>query len=54
MRADLYQIGYAGALLTTMRAMTVSEACASFGRALDAVVEDRVEGAISRRAGEGP
>jgi len=35
-----------------MRAMTVSETRANFGRALDEVVEDRVELVISRKAGD--
>lgn len=35
-----------------MRAMTVSETRANFGRALDEVVQDRVELVISRKAGD--
>lgn len=35
-----------------MKAMTVSETRANFGRALDEVVEDRVELVISRKAGD--
>ena len=35
-----------------MRAMTVSETRANFGRALDEVVEDRIELVISRKAGD--
>ena len=35
-----------------MNAMTVSEARANFGRALDRVVEDREELVITRKAGD--
>lgn len=35
-----------------MRTMTVSEARANFGRALDEVAEDRVELVISRKSGD--
>lgn len=35
-----------------MNAMTVSQARANFGRALDQVVEDRVELVITRKAGD--
>jgi len=35
-----------------MNTMSVSEARANFGRALDQVVEDRVELIISRKAGD--
>ncbi len=35
-----------------MRAMTVSETRANFGRALDQVVEDRVELVITRKSGD--
>lgn len=38
--------------MALMRAMTVSETRANFGRALDEVVEDRVELVISRKAGD--
>lgn len=38
--------------MAVMRAMTVSETRANFGRALDEVVEDRVELVISRKAGD--
>lgn len=38
--------------MAVMRAMTVSDARANFGRALDEVVEDRVELVISRKAGD--
>ncbi|MGB4776800.1 type II toxin-antitoxin system Phd/YefM family antitoxin [Microbacterium sp.] len=35
-----------------MNSMTVSQARANFGRALDQVIEDRVELIISRKAGD--